>query len=191
MRFIVGPIPEECDFMPFEAGWHAQKELSSVQLLVLSVPIAFLTGLLCLWLYKSLVNPAGLPINVNLIYVSFIVLLPIHEIVHAIATPNWGLSNKTVVGFWPKRMLPYCAYLGEWTRSQALWCLLAPIFILSIFPMILMFMFRLDNSLLFHFFAVNALASSGDLIQAPMILLCIPQRAILKNKGWRTYWKET
>ena len=191
MRFVIGPIPEEIDFTPLESGWHRQKELNYVLSLTLSVPVALLTGLLAMWLYSSLLNSNGLEINVDAIYISVVVLIPIHEVVHAIATPNWGLSQKTVIGFWPQRVLPYAAYLGVWTRKQALWCVMAPLVVLSSIPMLLMFMVKLDNPLLYHFFAVNAMASCGDLLTAIQILREIPPRAVMKNKGWSTYWRET
>ena len=44
MKFIFGPIPEESDFMPLEAGWQAHKEPTSVLLMTLSIPLAILTG---------------------------------------------------------------------------------------------------------------------------------------------------
>ena len=191
MRFVLGPIPEDTGFRPLEAGWRKHKELGAVLLLSLSVPMAFLVGLSLLWLYKSCVRPSGLPIDTDLMLLTFALLLLPHEAVHAVATPGWGRSNRTVLGFWTKRALPYAAYLGEWTRGQALWCLLAPFAVLSVVPLSVILVAGYDNPALFQFFAVNAVASSGDFLQVPMLLLGIPRGATLRNKGWQTYWRET
>ncbi len=189
MKFKLGPLPENEDFHPSATGWCRLREPSPLLLHALAIPTAVgVMGLtfLCLRIFTP---QDKLRIDMTLVWWAIPILIPVHELVHAITTPCCGLSDKTVVGFWPRKLLPYAIYTDALNRSRIIWLIVMPFLTLTVLPAIGMCMFGLGWPLLYHFILVNAGFSSGDILQVPIFCFQVPRHALVRNKGYKSYWR--
>jgi hypothetical protein len=203
MRLHFGPIPEDHDFHPDAEGWSGIREPSPVLIQVIALPIALVTmallaGLAALFWRGSLIriNPDGYMVAVPVLplLLSIILLIPVHELLHAAAHPKLGLSPNTVLGLWLSRAVFYAHYEGVLSRNQFLRVGGLPFLVLSLLPIGLMALLvgRLPPEaqlVLAAVSLVNGAASSGDLLGILLVLSQIPRSACVRNKGWRTFWK--
>lgn len=118
----------------------------------------------------------------------FLILIVVHELLHAVATPRWGMTPQTLIGARPSRLLFYAAYPGTLTKCRFIVVLLTPALVLTIAPLILCSAIRLDNPPLATMSIVNGACACGDLVGAVMIGSQVPQRAVVRNQGWQTWW---
>jgi hypothetical protein len=189
MKFKLGPLPENDDFNPSELGWRRLTEPGPILLQALAIPTAVVMLVLAFFFYTIFIGEDEFRIDMTLVWWAIVILTPIHEFVHAISTPSWGMSDKTVVGFWPRKILPYTLYTDAWNRSRVIWFLIMPFVILSVLPATGMCFWKLDSPVLYHFILINAGLSSGDILQVPIFLFQVPRHAVIKNKGWNSYWR--
>jgi len=192
MRFVLGPLPENEDFHPLETGWRKIRDPNAVLLHLLSLPTAsavvVLTFLVCRALFgREMFNIGAL--DMSLVYLGVVLLVPLHELIHAVSAPSFGMSGKTVVGFWYQRLLPYAVHTDAMTRTRIVWFLIMPFLMLSVLPMIGMWLLRLNSSFLCHFILINAGGCAGDFIQLPVFVCQVPQHAVIRNKGLDSYWR--
>jgi hypothetical protein len=101
---------------------------------------------------------------------SFAALTAFHELLHIAAHPAAGRSSQSIVGFWPSRVLFYAHYDGELTRNRFVAILLSSGWIAFISTF-------------------NAFLACVDVLGAGMVLFQIPATAVVRNQGWRTYWR--
>ena len=189
MKFKLGPLPENEDFHPSETGWRRLREPSPILLSTLAIPTALALMGLTFFFLKMFTAQETFRIDMTLVWWAIVILGPIHELVHAISTPSWGLSDKTVVGFWPRRLLPYTIYTDALNRSRIIWFLVMPFLTLTVLPAIGMCIFRQDCPVLNHFILVHAGLSSGDIVQLPIFYFQVPRHALVRNKGYKSYWR--
>ena len=192
MKFMLGPMPENDDFHPSETGWSRIKETSPVLLHLLALPVAVVLMVLTFLFCRAFLGPDVFRldmINMALVYWTIVIVIPIHEVVHAISTPSWGMSDKTVVGFWPRKVLPYAIYTDALTRTHIIWFIFMPFLILTVFPATVMCLLRLDIPVLYYFILVNAGCSGADIVQVPIFLSQVPRGGIIRNKGFKSYWR--
>jgi hypothetical protein len=118
-----------------------------------------------------------------------LLLILAHEFLHALVHPGWGLSSNTVVGLWLSKGMFYAYYEGEMSRNRLLLVYVTPYIILGMLPTILIATIpELMQSLLW-FSLFGSVLACGDLVGAGLIFFQIPRSAIVRNKGWNTYWK--
>jgi hypothetical protein len=207
MRFVLGPPPDADGFHPDESGWRKLREPSSYALIALGSLIGVPVGIAFayLWsqvelyplsirmnlsLFGSWAPVAGLVVLAFLALAFFLLLIAIHELLHALACLKFGLSRETVIGCWPSRMMPYAGPLGEMPCWRYLVMALAPFLVLSVLPLLIAAFVERTPSTLAILSTVNALCSGGDLVLVAVIASQIPLRAAVRNKGWSTYWTE-
>ena len=196
MRFHYGPPPEDPQFQPLAQGWHSIREPGPVLVQVLAIPVAVLAflGLGVAITQISGSSPFPLILSVEAL-LWFIGLVPLHEMLHLLAHPDFGFSHRSVVGAWLSRLLFYAVYLGPMRRARFLTALAAPFVVLSLAPLLVMALGRaipLSGESLHHLALlslVNGVASAGDLVGLALVGLQVPRGAILQDKGWKTYWK--
>lgn len=188
MRFHLGPIPSSPDFQPDES-WNSLNEFSpwAMQAAALSLGLAFTIFLATLWWAFT---PLG-ELDLSFSELFFLILgqIVVHELIHAFASPKCGRSHNTVVGFWPSKLLFYAHYSGELTRNRFLVILLLPFIIISLVPLLFSFLLQTACSWIAFLSVFNGLASCLDIYGAGMILAQIPRNAVIRNQGWKTYWK--
>ena len=192
MRFVLGPLPENKDFHPLETGWQKIRDPSAVLLHLLALPTAvalvFFTFLSCRALFgRDMFNIGAL--DMTMVYWGVALLVPIHELSHAVSTPSFGMSDKTVVGFWYQRLLPYAVHTDAMTRTRIIWFLVMPFLILTVIPTVGMWLLRLHSPFLFHFVLVNAGGCAGDFVQVPIFLSQAPRHSVIRNRGPESYWR--
>jgi len=189
MKLNLGSLPENVGFNPLKSGWYRLKEPGPIFFTILSAPVLIIVVGLIYLLYINFINQETFQLDTTLVLWVLLIIAPIHEFIHALFTPSWGMSNKTVIGFWPQRILLYAVYTETLKKKQILLFLIMPFCILSLFPLLIMFLFKLDNQILIYFIIVNAGLSSGDIIQLPILYFQLPKNSVVRNKGWKSYWK--
>ena len=120
---------------------------------------------------------------------ALLLLVPAHELLHALPLPGSLHSPQLVLGVWPRSLLAYVHYHGELTRARFLVVALSPLVAvsllayagLSLLPSLAPFWLTLG--------LLNALGSGADLLAAALVLAQVPRQARLRNHGWRTYWR--
>jgi RimJ/RimL family protein N-acetyltransferase len=121
--------------------------------------------------------------------IAFLIIIPLHEFVHALLTPRMGFTHETLVGCWPARILFYAFYLGEISRERFLVVLIGPTVVLTVIPLTVIAVLQLDAPLLAAAALANGIGAAGDLLGLFVMGVQIPRGAIVKNKGWRSYWR--
>src|SRR5438093_3685045 len=123
MRFIIGPPPDDTDFAPEQEGWQRLREIGPRTLMLVGslagVPLAALFS----YAWSRIPGSAlafTLPINAMTLGRWSAVLLPlmvllsmavffaglifVHELIHVLACPGFGLTSATVLGVWPSKI---------------------------------------------------------------------------------------
>jgi hypothetical protein len=193
MRLHYGAVPENKAFIPEAEGWHNVRELSPIATQFIAIPVAI--GLLFIWrVCLVLFQPAAFSsqtsrIEINIGSLLLLLLIPAHEFLHALVHPGWGLSSKTIIGLWLSKGMFYAYYEGEMSRKRLLLVYITPFIILGMLPTILIAAIpELMQSLLWSSL-FGSVSACGDLVGAGLIFFQIPRSAIVRNKGWKTYWK--
>src|SRR5262245_47914571 len=114
MKLIIGPPPDDADFAPELEGWRKLREPGPVALILVGslagIPLAALvnyawsevTGTALnvqvsfspddpLWIVMPLIFLAP--------WVFFATVIFVHELIHDLACPGFGLTQATVLGF--------------------------------------------------------------------------------------------
>jgi hypothetical protein len=189
MKFHFGAIPENTDFDPEAEGWASIREPGPCLIQFLAIPVVFII-LILLGSLLYLVWPLG-PVTLSnaLLVVFGLALLPIHELLHAICFPEGLRSPNTIIGFWPTKLAFYAHYEGEMGRDRFLTVFFVPFFGLSLIPIAIIALFQWPSLELALLSLVNGCAASGDIIGIVLIGLQVPRSALVRNRGWRSYWK--
>jgi len=188
-RLRIGPLPQSPEFHPVELGWTKLRELSPALSQAIAFPIG--VGMLAL-LYGAWLNwapgAAILPDSrLGCLTIIFIVVI-VHESLHAIAHPGNGFSDETYIGFWPRQLTPYAHYVGEMSRNRAVVFLLLPFVVISVLPLFLSTVLSMPIPYGAFISPVNGLLSCVDLLGALLLVVQVPQSAIIRNQGWDTWW---
>ncbi|MBT7165574.1 MAG: hypothetical protein HN904_22545 [Victivallales bacterium] len=64
-----------------------------------------------------------------------------------------------------------------------------PFLTLTVLPAIGMCILELDTPILYYCILINAGLSGGDIVQVPVFLSQVPRHAIIRNRGFESYWK--
>ncbi|MCM3600815.1 DUF3267 domain-containing protein [Robertmurraya korlensis] len=179
-------------------SWMALREPKNVwSSILLSLPFMFLAG----WVTFTIVNlfspltlkefgisDNGVEITFNLFYVVVLwLLVVIHEILHLVFIPNFLRSKKTYIGLsW---FGGFVITEEHMSKIRFIIISIAPYIFLSILlPLVLGWLGLLSTTIKI-LVLLNSLASSVDMLVLFLILLQVPNNAVLVNCGPRTYWK--
>ncbi|MGZ8851084.1 MAG: DUF3267 domain-containing protein [Thermoanaerobaculia bacterium] len=188
MKFVTGPIPEDPSFDPEGTGWRKLREPHPARINLLAIPIAAVV-LGVLFLFIRSYTPIAMKDIGSRFLLAFLIIIPLHEGVHALLTPRFGTTRETLVGCWPSHMLFYAHYDGELPRERFLAVLLAPFVIITVIPLSVIALLQLNAPWVAAMAFANGLGAAGDLIGVFIVLTQVPRQAIVRNKGWRTYWR--
>jgi len=179
--------------------WMPLREPKNViSAILVSTPLMIIAALISIWIIKMIssisLNEFGFTqskfeftFNLNLIVWLF-VLVVIHELIHLIFIPNFIKSEKTYVG-----MMLFGGFViteEEISKSRYMIITIAPFVIISIILPLLLSMLGLLTTTMKFLIILNAMASSVDLLNLLLIMKQVPKKAIIKNNGPNTYWKE-
>lgn len=194
MKFRLGPLPEAHAFTPDES-WILLHEPSLLGFQLRAIPIAIVTTavLAVLWLLltpaKHVIGTLTFPLPISIFIVCLVGVILVHELIHAVIHPKCGMSDDTVIGLWPSRMFIYTIYVGELTRNRCLAILIMPFTVISVAPLIFATISQSTSFWVAYISILNGLLACGDIFAAFMTVRYFPNGAIIRTKGWFTYWK--
>ena len=194
MIFKLGPLPESPEFTP-DGNWILLREPSLLGFQVRAIPIAIVTTALLavFWIIltpiKHVVGTLTFPLPISKFIVCLLGVVIVHELIHASVHPKIGISENTVIGFWPLRMFIYTIYVGELTRNRCVAILITPFTVISVIPLIFATIVQMTSFWVAYISILNGLLACGDILAAIMTIRYFPNGAIIRTKGWLTYWK--
>lgn len=188
MRFRLGPIPDDESFEPDVDEWQSLTEPGPVQAQIMAIPIMVVSFAVVYVLLSRMARFSLLSEPPLLLLVVFVPLIVLHELCHAFFHPGRGWSARSVLGFWPTMLVFYAQYLGPLPRNRFIVVLLAPFVVLTVGPVMAGCLMGQIPWWAGAAALLNAAASCVDLLGF-LILLRIPPESIVRNKGWKSYWK--
>ncbi|CAM3713288.1 DUF3267 domain-containing protein [Marinicrinis lubricantis] len=187
MPFIIGKVYENEHFTPELEGWTRMDDGNILKDQLKALPIALMTVVVMTLIYRAYEIEMGDSLLVLLAL--FIIIVPLHEFIHAFFLPDSLRSDKVFFGLYPKGMAFYVHYEGGLSKTRFLVVMIAPFVILSIVPMIILIVFDLHISYIARMSVLNGLLACVDLLGFSTIVRKIPRNATIRNKGSKTYWK--
>ena len=191
MRLHFGAMPNSPDFVP-DASWRSLRQPAAPwmeNLLALPIGIVAAGIVAALWFLvtplRDITPAMSLPAYL-LLFAGFVV---VHELIHALVHPMAGLSPRSILGFWASLGF-YAHYDGEMSRNRLVACLLMPLLVLSVVPLLVSAITQVAPGWVAFVSALNALAACVDLLLAGSVLVQIPATAMVRFKGWRIFWRE-
>lgn len=191
MKFKVGAVPEPEDF-DTGAPWRKLREPSANDIQLIGAPVGMAAVALLAGLWYWLTPITGKPQVPPLweVFAAIAVLIVVHELVHGIVHPKAGMSDHSVYGVWPSKGMFYAMYLGEMSRNRYVAVFLAPFLTISVAPLVVCAVWSIRSDLAMLVSLVNALFACVDLIGAWLLMTQLPARAMARNKGWETWWRD-
>lgn len=190
MKFLFNKIPEDKNFNPRD-GWITTNKCINR---ILSVLVLCLNVLIVICLFKifnlnlNILNH-NLSGNVLWAFITFIIIvIPIHEILHALFCPCKLTSNNLYLGIIPKKLIFFTYYSEIISKKRYVIVSIMPFLIITILGIFLAKLFPISN--IFKILILyNATGSCMDILNALIALFRVPRNAVIKNKGTRLYWK--
>ena len=95
MRFMLGPMPENSQFDLEDEGWVAVREPGLIKIQLITIPVVVFVVLLfqlAFWLAGVDVSPLSNIKNAPIALAIILVVVPIHELLHLLCFPGFGLG---------------------------------------------------------------------------------------------------
>ena len=205
MRLQWGEIPYSESVSPEARGLRVihSPATRKIYWLAALAGLALLGGLctgLSLWSWV-VANKAGMAtagdaaspwITVLVVLATFI---PLHELLHLVGQPGWGMSRRSVLAVWPSKLRFGVYFEGCMSRRRWLGMRLAPFLVLSVLPACVVAVLQLhpwtpDVEVgLQVMMVVNALGSGGDILAAVIVLRQVPAAAQMCFESGRAFWR--
>lgn len=194
MRWKWGAIPETPGFEPErDERWQplAEPELERFQSMAMATMGVSLLPLLAMW-WAAAEWAGASPWGRSMLWASLCLplLVAVHEAVHMLAHPGGGRHDHSVLGGVPKQGLFFAMYLGEMSRERLLLVLVAPLFALTLLPWLLCVGFRAYSPFWATISVVNGISACGDILSLWLVWRGTPRGAVVRNQGWKTWWRE-
>ena len=194
------PLPNrELSALLLSEGWQKIKEPSNLfWAIIYSAPVVIVNSLIAYFVLKPFYDPLreriltqtiNIQINwVNLIIaiIAFLLLFPVHELLHAVFIPRFIKSDKTYWGF-----SIYSFFVGgseKMTKANFIVISLAPFVIISLILPLVFGYLGLMNGLIFWVGMFNAVGSCVDILNLILILFQVPSGSFIVNNGFETYY---
>lgn len=190
MEFKLGS-PTDLEEFSQNKNWKELKNISSNFILKI---IIFCFGILISIFFYQFIKEMS-PIKklystyMDNIYLVFI-LIPLHEVSHALIYPNFGFSDKTIFGFWPEKFVFYSYYDLPLKRDRIIIAMLAPLIILTVIPVLLISTLEINNGYLAVIAVLNSIGGAGDIFYSILIISQVPKNSIVKTDTARVLWKQ-
>jgi hypothetical protein len=194
MRFHFGPVPQPESAEPPPSVWiPLRHDFGPGVMQLFALPIGGLALVLVGWLWihatPVMKHLGGYPgALIFMLIAAMLVLILIHELLHAAVHPERGMSRKTVLGVWPSRLVFYAHYDGPRSRERLVLAVAMPFLVMTLLPLAIGIASGHATITLAFLSSLNALAAGGDLFAIGLLLWQIPRHANVFNQGWRTYW---
>jgi hypothetical protein len=202
MKLHIGGIPNDPDFDPEAEGWHSFDEPGPWAIQLVTIPIALMVAIFLMVCFNAVIPQAIYRSKLLLLvfelwqpFLAIIVLVPLHEFIHALCYPRTGKDDDILIGIWPQKVLVYAFFKGTMTRQRFTFTMITPFLVLSFVPVLIVAASHNlpKNPQIMTFLVVlsilNGIASCGDILGVALALWRIPRTAIIRNQGWKSYWK--
>ena len=189
MRFQIGSFendtPNICENWVRLVSPQSSKAYLKAGFAGILIPGLLIFGLIVF----SLVNPRQRQMEVDIqapapwgaVLLALLIYIPLHEIIHAIFQPGMGLTRRSVLVIWPRKLRLGVYYDGCMLRWQWIIMRLAPVICLSFVPAGLLILFNyvaVSNSVEIFMqvlMLVNGIGSGGDVLAVGWVLLNVPR----------------
>lgn len=84
----------------------------------------------------------------------------------------------------------YSYYDGAMKRNRLILTALCPQILLTILPLLLVLVFKIDNVYLATIALLNPIVGTGDIFYTLLLLIKIPENAMVKTDTSKVFWKE-
>ena len=165
----------------------------------LMIPGCLIVGIILFSLPISTQENGGVDINAptpwGVVLLVLLLYVPLHEIIHAVFQPGMGLTTRTTIVVWPKKVRVGVYYDGCISRRRWILMRLAPLVMLSIIPAGFLLLFKfISVSYATEIFTevlmlVNGIGSGGDVIAVGWVLLQVPRRTKICFANQQAYWQ--
>jgi hypothetical protein len=205
MRLHFGPVPENPDFHPQEEGWTPLREPSATLFVWIASGVGVVVGVLIALLWAATIENSALisvkvasdqrspavpiAIAIGTVLGAVVLLIAVHELLHAAVYPGGWLARNTIIGMWLAKGLFYAHYDGPLSRNRFVLVLLTPFLVLTIGLWLVELVLQTRWSLLAGWSVLNAMFAGGDLFATGLIVSQVPAVAELRNQGWNTWWR--
>ena len=191
MRFVVGPIPESGTLDAEKEAWTPLRQVNTRKYTAIAFVMAapILVGAFWyLFNVRSVLRSS--PAIIALLGLFLLLMLPLHELIHAMTFQGWLRDSRVMLGIWLPFGMWVC-YDGPQPRNRLLLMSCMPLFTLSLLPLLILFCVPTSAwSHLFRFLAILHTATcAGDLQTFIRVMRQVPANAVIRNKGWQTYWR--
>lgn len=194
MRFIYGPIPPSETFKPSDAGWVPLDRSESDRFVIVAsamamVPLA--AGLLVLFSddASTIMRFKADPRAFTVFIVSLLLLVPVHEFIHALAYGVPLHSRQLITGIWLSRFAWYVLYDAPLRRRRVLLMSAAPFTVLTTVGVLAVWLVPREWQVAAGFvLLIHTSLCTGDALVLWRLLNQVPKDAFIHNDGWRTYW---
>lgn len=204
MKFAkkIPPTDKELSIKLKSSGWKLIKEPKSVGIAtLLSLPFALLLGAVTLivtyWLNPSIYeflnieHGFGFSFSINLFTLLYVfgvlVLMLLHEFLHAVFIPNFFKSNKTHWGI--NGVFGFVATTEKLKKDRFIIISLVPYLLLSVLLPFVLYAFGLLNSYTVFLCLINAMGSCVDFLIICLIGFQVPKDAYIISNGFETFYK--
>ena len=118
-----------------------------------------------------------------------ILIVPIHEFLHAVIFKGGLTSKRVVFGFYPKVFGFYAYYNGKITRHRYIIIAVFPFLMLTVIPLMVVTLFQVECKYLVEVIFASGMGSGMDILGIIIILRQVPRQSVLISSGMKTYWK--
>ena len=190
MRFIVGPIPESEVLDPEKEGWTPLRQVNARKYTAIAFVTAAPVLVATLWyLFRICPVLRSNPATISMLALFMLLLLPLHELIHAMTFRGWLRDSHVLMGIWFPFVM-WVWYDGPQPRNRLLLMSCMPLLTLSLLPLLILLF--LPTSAWNHLFRLIALlhiaTCTADLQTFIRVIRQVPANAVLHNKRWQTYW---
>jgi hypothetical protein len=125
-----------------------------------------------------------------------LVSVALHELLHLVWHPGWGLSPQSLVLVWPRRVLLGVHYEGFMSRRRWLAMRLSPLLGLTVLPTVVLLVLHPPGMSFFWqqftvlLVLVNSWGAGGDLVASVIVARQVPRGGEVGNWNGRACWRE-
>lgn len=130
-----------------------------------------------------------------IVFPVLLVSVVVHESLHLLCHPGWGLSSRSLVLVWPRRFLVGVHYEGFMSRTRWLVMRLSPLLGLTVLPtLVLLVVYPFEMSFFWQQFTVlvilvNSWGAGGDLVASVIVAQQVPRGGHVGAWNGRACWR--
>ncbi|MBI4927520.1 MAG: DUF3267 domain-containing protein [Anaerolineae bacterium] len=189
MKLHWGNLPDN-EMMEIPAGWQQLPTLGARKVQNYGL-LASCAGILVVAL---LLKGDFRPTNLLAALFVLVMTVPVHELIHALSTPRFGMTDQTVFGlqFGKGLLMPYVYYNAPLPLWRLLLVGIMPTILLTIVPLTLLLTGSVNGDLrttlgFLAFFNIGV--SGGDLANFLWFATRLPLHSTVQRNGWGLVWK--